>query len=117
MENQNPTVKWPFGAALLVLIAAAAAATTVAVDNNMTVIDGVKAVATTDRTINLDISKSVEAGARILLKTKTTATEMTIPGQGFKGASITGVAGKTMVVEYVYDGESFIQTAAAVQID
>ena len=34
-----------------------------------------------------------------------------------KGETIIGVSGKTKVVEYVYDGTNFIQTAAAVQID
>ena len=74
-------------------------------------------VSTGDRTLNLLIANDVEPGARLIVKNKTTGTESLIPGNGMSGTTISGVAGKTKVVEYVYDGKNFIQTAAAVQID
>ena len=67
--------------------------------------------------LNLAISKDVEPGARLVVKTRTTATESLTPGEGMAGKATVGVNGKTKVAEYVYDGEKFIQTADAVQID
>lgn len=115
-ELQNPIAKWPFGAATLIVMIAAGA---MAVDiyNSLTIIDGVTTVATGARTLDLAISPDVEPGARLLVKTKTTAAETFTPGEGMAGTVTTGVAGKTKVAEYVYDGIKFIQTAAAVQID
>ena len=111
-ELQNPIVKWPFGKADVVSLTATG---NQAVDiyNNLTIVDG----ATGARTLNLAISKDVEPGARLVVKTRTTATESLTPGEGMAGKATAGVAGKTKVAEYVYDGEKFIQTADAVQID
>ena len=116
MEQQNPIAKWPFGAATLVVLMAAGIQV-VSVVNNLTIVDGTSNVATADRTINLDIATDVEPGARLIVKSKTNATENLIPGTCIKGTVVPGTSGKTKVVEYVYDGTSFIQTAAAVQID
>lgn len=115
-ELQNPIAKWPFGTATLVALTATG---NQAVDiyNNLTIVDGASVVATGGRTLNLAISRDVEPGARLIIKTKTTATETLIPGEGMTGAETAGVAGKTKVAEYVFDGVTFIQTAAAVQID
>lgn len=109
-------VKYPFGAAdTLSLSATGAQALTI--DNQMTVIDGVTTVATGNRTINLTINSLVKTGARIFLKLKTTGTETTIFGTGMSGATITGVAGKTKTVEFVYDGTNFVEAGTPVQID
>jgi len=53
----------------------------------------------------------------VIVKTTSTATEKLNPGTGVKGEAITGVAGKTFVAEYVYDGISFVQTGKSIQID
>lgn len=115
--NQNPIAKWPFGAATIILLALTAGVNEIEIINNLTIIDGEDVVSTGDRTLNLSIASDVEAGARLIVKNKTTGTESLIPGDGIRGTTISGVAGKTKVVEYVYDGTNFIQTAAAVQID
>lgn len=115
--EQNPIAKWPFGAAMIILLAVAAGAQDIEIINNLTIVDGEGVVSTGDRTLNLSIASDVEPGARLIVKNKTTGTESLIPGEGMRGTTVTGVAGKTKVVEYVYDGKKFIQTAAAVQID
>ena len=115
-ELQNPIAKWPFGAATVVGLSATGDQA-VDIYNNLTIIDGTTVVATAARTFELAISPDIEPGARLIVKTKTTATETLTPGEGMTGTVTTGVAGKTKVAEYVYDGVTFIQTAAAVQID
>ncbi|MFA7466964.1 MAG: hypothetical protein WCY82_01705 [Desulfotomaculaceae bacterium] len=109
-------IKWPFGdASTLALTATGAQALTVY--NEMTIVDGVTTKATGNRTINLTISDSVKAGARIFCKLKTNGTETTEFGTGMSGATITGVAGKTKTVEFVYDGTNFVEAGTPVQID
>ena len=115
--EQNPIAKWPFGAATIILLALAEGAIEIEIINNLTIVDGENIVSTGDRTLNLSIASDVEPGARLIVKNKTTSTESLIPGNGMSGTTISGVSGKTKVVEYVYDGKNFIQTAAAVQID
>ncbi len=115
--EQNPIAKWPFGAATIIMLAVAAGATDIEIINNMTIVDGEDVISTGDRTLNLLIANDVEPGARLIVKNKTTGAESLIPGNGMSGTTISGVSGKTKVVEYVYDGKNFIQTAAAVQID
>lgn len=115
-QIQNPIAKWPFGDATVVQMSATGEQN-VDIYNNVTIVDGASVVATGARTLNLAISPDVAAGARMIVKTKTTATEALTPGTGMTGAATAGVAGKTKVAEYVYDGTTFIQTAAAVQID
>lgn len=115
-ELQNPIAKWPFGAATLVEMSAMGDQA-VDIYNNLTIVDGATVVATGARTLNLAISPDIEPGARLIVKTKTTATETLTPGEGISGTVTTGVAGKTKVAEYVYDGVTFIQAATAVQID
>lgn len=113
---QNPIVKWPFGAATL-LEMAASGSQDFDIVNNLTIIDGSSVVATADRTLNLTADPDLVPGARVIVKTASTATEKLDPGSGVKGEAITGVAGKTFVVEYVYDGLGFVQTAKSIQID
>lgn len=115
--NQNPIAKWPFGAVTIILLELTAGVNEIEIINNLTIIDGEDVVSTGNRTLNLSISNDVEPGARLIVKNKTTGTESLIPGEGMRGTTVSGVAGKTKVVEYVYDGTNFIQTAAAVQID
>ena len=120
-ELQNPIVKWPFGKADVVQLSATGDQK-VDIYNNLTIIDGSTIVATGARTLNLSICEGsigqyTEPGAGLIEKTNTTATETLTPGEGMTGKAIDGVAGKTLVAEYVYDGLTFIQAADAVQID
>ncbi len=109
-------VSWPFGEATTTALSATGAQA-ISVDNDMTILDGVTVVATGNRTINLTIPTDIKAGARILVKAKTTGTETTIFGTGCLAPTVTGVAGKTKTVELVYDGTNFVATGTAVQLD
>ncbi len=109
-------VKYPFGAASEVALSASGDQA-IDIVNQLTIIDGVSTPATADRTLNLTIDEGVMAGAEIVLKTKTAATESTTPGTGMTGAAIVGVAAKTFTVRYVYDGSTFVQIGASAQID
>lgn len=109
-------IKFPFGPAdALALTATGAQALTI--DNMLTVVDGVTVQATGNRTLNLTVDANLEAGARMFVKSKTAATETTIFGTKMQGATITGVAGKTKTVEFVYDGTNFVEAGTPVQID
>lgn len=109
-------VKFPFGDITTTALSATGDQA-VSVDNLMTIIDGVTTEATGNRTINLTIPTDIQAGARIFCKLKTNGTETTTFGTGCSAPVITGVAGKTKVVELIYDGTNFVAAAAALQID
>lgn len=115
-ELQNPIVKWPYGAATI-LAMTATGAQDFDIVNNLTLIDGSSVVATDNRTLNLTADADLTPGARVIVKTTSTATEKLNPGIGVKGEAVTGVAGKTFVAEYVWDGTGFIQTGKSIQID
>lgn len=115
-ELQNPIVKWPQGAAT-VLLMTAVGVQAYDIINNLTIVDGSSVVATDNRTLNLTADAGLTPGARVIVKTTSTATEKLNPGTGVKGEAITGVAGKTFVAEYVYDGSGFVQTGKSIQID
>lgn len=109
-------IKYPFGPATEVALSASGAQA-IAVDNDLTLIDGVSVAATADRTIDLTIPDDIKVGARIVFRLKTTGTENTIFGTGINGANIVGVAGKTKTVEAVFNGTSFDVIGTAGQID
>lgn len=109
-------IRWPFGAADVVAIAATGTAA-LTIDNDLTIIDGVTTQATGNRTITMAAATDLKAGARVLVKSKTAATQTTIFSTGCIAPTITGVAGKTFVCELVYDGTSFVAQGTAVQID
>jgi hypothetical protein len=109
-------VRYPFGLADTTALSATGAQA-ITIDNDLTILDGVSTVATGNRTINLTIPADLKAGARIIVKAKTTGTETTIAGTGIIMPTITGAAGKTKVTELVYDGTNFINTATPIQID
>ena len=92
-ELQNPIVKWPFGKADVVSLTATG---NQAVDiyNNLTIVDGASVIATGARTLNLAISKDVEPGARLVVKTRTTATESLTPGEGMAGRQLSELTAK-----------------------
>jgi len=109
-------IKWPFGpASVAALTATGAQALTIV--NNLTVIDGATVEATGNRTLNLTIGSGLEIGARLVIKSKSNGAETLIFGAGITGVTIVGVAGKTQVVEAVYDGTGFVVCATYVQID
>lgn len=108
--------KFPFGAATTVSLSATGAQA-VTVEDNMVIVDGVTTQATGNRTINLTIDKTILAGARLFAKLKTNGTETTAFGTNMSGATITGVAGKTICVEFVYDGSKFVEAGTPIQID
>lgn len=109
--------KFPWGPADEFALAATGAQS-FEISNSLTFIDGVTAEATGNRTINLTaIHPSVTKGAKIIVKLKTAATQTTTFGTGFTAPVITGVAGKTIVQEFIYDGTQFIPSGAELQID
>ena len=82
-----------------------------------TIVNGVTTAATGNRTLNLTIAAAVQPGARMFVKSKTAGTETTIFGTAMQGATITGEAGKTYTVEFVYDGTNFVEAGTPVKID
>ena len=114
--EENPIVKFPFGEASVVSLPASGTAE-VDIQNSLTILDGATTQATGARTVNLNIAPDVPIGARLVIKHKTAATETLTPGTGMAGKAVIGVASKTQVVEFFYDGKNFIQMAEAVQID
>lgn len=110
-------VKNPFGAAeVIALTATGDQALTIV--NEVTYIDGVTVEATGNRTLNLTIdTDNINVGARLILASKTNGTETTIFGTSITGLTVTGVAGKTKVGEFVYNGTAFVNTALMAQID
>lgn len=109
-------VKWPFGD--LETIALTATGTqALQIKNGLTVVDGVTVEATGNRTLNLTFDDQLEAGAMLLVKSKTNATETTIFGTGITAPTITGVAGKTHTQMFMYDGTAFVAVGADQQID
>ncbi|OGX23337.1 MAG: hypothetical protein A3K54_00020 [Omnitrophica WOR_2 bacterium RBG_13_44_8] len=109
-------VRWPFGEATTTALSATGDQA-VSVDNDLTIIDGVTTVATGARTLNLTIPTDIKAGARMVVKTKTTGTENTVFGTGCIAPTYAGVAGKTKVCYLIYDGTQFVPVAVAFQID
>ena len=109
-------IKWPFGEADTKALTATGAQA-LAIDDNMTIIDGVTVEATGNRTLDLTVNSEVKAGAKLLVKSKTNATETTVMGTGIDGPNIVGVAGKTKTQGFTFDGTVFLPDGASVQID
>lgn len=116
MANLQATVKFPFGPAPVTSLTAAGAQALI-ISGVLTLVDGVTVEATSDRTLNLTIDSETLIGSRIVVLSKTNGTETTVFGTGITGATITGVAGKTICTEFIYDGTAFKQTGAQQQID
>jgi hypothetical protein len=112
----TPNIKAPFGVADT-LVLAATGTTALTISNRNTVIDGVTTQITGNATINLTLDSRLELGSTIYLKTSTAATQTVTFGTGFTCPTLTGVAGKTFVTAFVYDGSKFLPTAAPYQIN
>jgi hypothetical protein len=106
--------RWPFAKAD-VQTPAFAATLAVTIADTKTILN--PAILTGAMTINLTIDSEVQAGAELVCIIKTTATEVTTFGTGFTAPTVTGVAGKNKVCNFVYDGTTFKPTAVAFQID
>ena len=109
-------IKWPFGEADTKALTATGAQALV-IDDNMTIVDGVTVEATGNRTLDLTVNSEVKAGAKLLVKSKTNATQTTVMGTGIDGPNIVGSAGKTKTQGFTYDGTVFLPDGASVQID
>jgi len=109
-------VKHGFGAAETVALTATGTQALTIV-NDLTFVDGVTVEATGNRTINLTLGADLNAGARIIVSSKTNGTETTIFGTNITGVTVTGVTGKTKVTEFVYNGTAFVNSGTPVQID
>jgi hypothetical protein len=109
-------VKWPFGAVTSSALSATGAQA-VTIQNELTLIDGATTQATGNRTVNLTINAMVKAGAMIQANIKSAAVETCTWGTGMTAPVMTGVAGKTKSVLFVYDGTTFKQAGAEVQLD
>ena len=109
-QQNGEVVTWPFGDASVAPLTTSGDQV-VDVANNMTIVDGASVAASGDRTLNLTLASVLGAGARLVLKHKATATEKLTLGEGIKGVEITGVAGKTIVAEFIYDGTAFLQVS------
>jgi len=110
------TIKYPYGAATVEALAATGTLA-VTISNQVTILDGVTTPSSGNRTVNLTISDEVIKGAVIVAKIKTAGTQTCTWGTGFTAPTMTGVAGKTIVVQFMYDGTAFIQTGAEIQLD
>ena len=110
-------IKHPFGATGNPALSTAAAQA-LTIDKSYTVVDGVTVEANTNnRTLNLTIDAGMPLGAQLFVMSKTNAAETTIFGTGIIGATITGVAGKTICALFIFDGTNFVQAGAEQQID
>lgn len=109
-------IKWPFGPATIVALTATGSQA-IPIFNDLTIADGVTIIATGNRTLDLTVDPSVNAGARLFVKSKTTAVEATTFGTKMQGVAAVGVAGKTKTVEFIYDGINFVMAGTPVQID
>lgn len=109
-------IKWPFGAATVETLSATGDQE-IDVVNDMTLVDGVTTEATGNRTLILDIDDNVKPGAILHVASKTNGTETTIFSTGMKGKTITGVAGKTKMTTFIYDGTTFNEVGTEVQVD
>ena len=109
-------IKYPFGAAAVEALSATGLQA-ITINDALTLIDGVTTEASGNRTINLTIGDEVKVGAKVVVMTKSAAAQTETMGTGITGPVRTGVAGKTIVAEYVYNGTAFLGAGAEVQID
>ena len=107
-------IKFPFGAVdhQQPVFAATLAVTT---KNGVTLLE--PAILTGAMTINVTVDAEQEVGSMLFVKVKTTATEVTTYGTNITGPTVTGVAGKTWVQAFIYDGGAFVASGVKQQID
>jgi len=99
-------VRYPFGPADEKVLSATGAQALTIVDG-LTLIDGVTNIATGARTLNLTLDADLQKGAKLVIRTKSTAVESTVFGTGITGTTYAGVAGKTITRTATFDGTEF----------
>lgn len=109
-------IKFPFGAAEVVDLTATGAQD-LTITDALTLIDGATVPATDVRTINITVNDLLPIGAMLFIKSATVGTQTLTFGTGMLGATLTGVAGKTFGVIFIYDGINFIEASTPVQVD
>ena len=73
---------------------------------------------TGDGTLSLSADAKPTLGDELILKVSSDGTARTLAfGTGFTAPSVSGAINKTKVLSLVYDGSTYIATAAAVQIN
>ena len=115
-SGQTPVaqnVQYPFGGISQRAVAyLATIAETIA---NETILDF--AILTGNATLNLTIATGLPVGTKLHLKVPATATETLALGTAIDAPTIVGVAGKTKVQSFYYNGTAFLPMGAVVQID
>ena len=108
-------VQWPAGVADL-QEPAYSATLAVTVTSRKTILK--PAILTGDMTINVTVDEEVPVGAELVhIQAATASADDVTYGTAIDGPVLVGVAGKTKVTNFVYDGVSFKQTGGFVQID
>lgn len=108
-------VQWPAGAADL-QEPDYGATLAVTVTQRLTILK--PAILTGDMTINLTIDDEVPIGSMLLhIQAATANSDDVTYGTGIDGPNLVGVAGKTKTSLFIYDGVSFKQAGAMVQLD
>jgi len=110
-----PTIKAPFGAISDITIAATG--TTAVTISNQETANITLPTLTGNGTLDLTLSSSLKAGAKLFLKVKTTGTETFTFGTGIDAPVVTGAAGKTWTQGFWYDGTIFLPLGAKIQVD
>ena len=106
-------IKWPMGDASVIVPDYTA---DVEVRNDMTFVQ--PAIIAADKTLNLAIASGVKPGAILHFKQKATNNGDDITfGTGFASPPLVGVAGKTKVITFIYDGAYYYPLAPSLQID
>lgn len=114
MNENSP--KYPFGPAdhQTVTPSATVALTIV---NDKTILD-FNAALSAGMTINLTIDSEVKKGATLSVKALSDGTARNVTcGTGMTGPGITGTISKTKSAIWEYNGTTFVQMTAAVQLD
>lgn len=103
-------IQWPWGAADFQTLTADSLTETVIITNSFTYADF--GTLDTVLTVNVGITSGINAGALLFVKTKSDATGRNVTwGTGVDAAVLTGVASKTILSTFVFDGTKFYGVA------
>jgi len=107
-------IKFPYGATdhQQPAFAATLAVTT---KNGITLLE--PAILTGNMTVNVTLDAEQEKGSMLIVKVKTTGTETFTYGTNITAGVVTGVAGKTFLQAFIFDGVAFVAIADKFQID
>ena len=107
-------VKHPFGAADHQQPVFAATITPT-IKNGVTLLE--PAILTGNLLIDVTPDAELEVGAVLVVKIKTTVTETVTYGASIIGPVVTGVAAKTFLQSFIWDGSNFVASGVKQQID